>query len=82
MNLSLNLNLIANNVELIDDIWYSKGRLNISYPKDGNSNCLQIEENSFWFKHRNSMILDIIKTFRQDYIFDIGGGNGFVTKSL
>jgi SAM-dependent methyltransferase len=83
MNPSLNLNLIANNVEFIDDIWYSKGSSNISYPTDGNANCFQIEENSFWFKHRNSVILDLIKNFPpRDYIFDIGGGNGFVTKSL
>jgi SAM-dependent methyltransferase len=83
MNPSLNLNLIADNVELIDDIWYSKGRSNISYPADGNANYFQIEDNSFWFKHRNSVILDLIKNFPpRDYIFDIGGGNGFVAKSL
>jgi 2-polyprenyl-3-methyl-5-hydroxy-6-metoxy-1,4-benzoquinol methylase len=83
MNPSLNLNLIANNVELIEDIWYSKGRSNISYPTDGNANCFQIEDNSFWFIHRNLVILDLVKNFPpRDYIFDIGGGNGIVTKSL
>jgi SAM-dependent methyltransferase len=78
-----NLNLIANNVELIDGIWYSKGKSNISYPEDGNEICFQIEENSFWFTHRNSVILDLIRSFPpKGHIFDIGGGNGFVTKSM
>jgi SAM-dependent methyltransferase len=83
MNPILNLNLIANNVELIEGIWYSKGWSTISYPEDGNANCFQIEENSFWFNHRNSVILDLIKNFPPEgHIFDIGGGNGFVTKSI
>lgn len=78
-----NLDLIANNVELIDDIWYSKGTSTISYPEEGNDNCFQIEENSFWFNHRNSVILDLIKMFPpKGCIFDIGGGNGFVTKLM
>jgi|ERR1035437_254747 SAM-dependent methyltransferase len=78
-----NLNLIANNVKLIDDIWYSKGTSTISYPEEGNEICFQIEESSFWFNHRNSVILDLIKKFPpKDCIFDIGGGNGFVTKLM
>jgi 2-polyprenyl-3-methyl-5-hydroxy-6-metoxy-1,4-benzoquinol methylase len=82
-NPPLNLSLIANNVEYINDIWYSKGRSDISYPTDGNANCFQVEDNSFWFIHRNLVILDLVKNFPpRDYIFDIGGGNGFVTKSL
>lgn len=78
-----NLNLIANNVEFIDGIWYSRSRSIISYPEEGNDKCFQIEENSFWFNHRNSVILDLIKKFPpKGCIFDIGGGNGFVTKLM
>jgi SAM-dependent methyltransferase len=44
-----------------------------------------IEENSFWFRHRNNCIIEMIKNFRSPTdgpIFDVGGGNGFVTKGL
>ena len=57
----------------------------ISYPEDGNNNCYEIEENSFWFRHRNNCIIEMIKNFRSSTdgpIFDIGGGNGFVAKGL
>jgi hypothetical protein len=83
MDQFFNLSLIAYNVKLIDGIWYSKDRSTISYPEEVNANCYRIEENSFWFNHRNSVILDSIKNFPpKSHIFNIGGGNGFVTKSI
>ena len=55
----------------------------ISYPFQGNESCYQIEENSYWFKHRNNFLITIIKKFsRSNNFYDIGGGNGFVTKGL
>ena len=45
---------LANNIEKKSDgIYYSKSNSSISYPEEGNENCMQIEEDSFWFKHRN-----------------------------
>jgi 2-polyprenyl-3-methyl-5-hydroxy-6-metoxy-1,4-benzoquinol methylase len=83
MNSFLKLDLISDNVEYIDGIWYSKGNSAISYPGDGNDLCFQIEEDSFWFNHRNSVINSLVNKFSpQGCIFDIGGGNGFVTKSI
>jgi SAM-dependent methyltransferase len=83
MNPLSDINSIANNIELIDDVWYSKGQSAISYPEQGNDICYQIEENSFWFNHRNSVIVHTIKNYPPNgCIFDIGGGNGFVTKSI
>ncbi len=64
-------------------IYFSNKESNISYPEDGNENYMHIEENSFWFKHRNDIIAESVmlhsgtKTF-----YDIGGGNGFVAKRL
>lgn len=79
----LDLSLIARNVVLIEGIWFSKTESFISYPDEGNENCYQVEENSFWFKHRNSMIVSTIKKFPPEgCMFDIGGGNGFVSKSI
>lgn len=53
----------------------------ISYDDDAHDLMAEIEDKSFWFKHRN----EVIKIVSENYllnkqIYDIGGGNGFVTK--
>lgn len=66
-----------------DGIYFSKGDVQISYPDEGNQGCYQLEDNSFWFRHRASCIIEAVKKFHiQNYFFDIGGGNGFVSKAL
>ena len=79
-----NFDLIINNIELIDGIWYSKGTSNISYPEMGNSSCFQLEDNSFWFKHRNLVIIEVLKKFPppENIMLDVGGGNGFVSSEI
>jgi len=55
----------------------------ISYPDEGNRDCLGIEESSFWFSHRNGCIAAVVGNFPpQGAIFDIGGGNGLVARGL
>ena len=57
----------------------------ISYPDEYNELCFEVEDNSFWFTHRNNCIIEMIKNYRSSSdgpIFDIGGGNGFVAKGL
>ena len=55
----------------------------LSYPEDGYDNCFQIEDNSFWFKHRNKCIYAVIRKFAKEKVFfDVGGGNGYVSKYL
>jgi SAM-dependent methyltransferase len=79
----LNISDISNNLELKDGIWNSKSKSNVSYPDNGNDCCFRVEDNSFWFKHRNNCIVEIIKNFPpRSEIFDIGGGNGFVAAEL
>ncbi|MBL4711664.1 MAG: class I SAM-dependent methyltransferase [Gammaproteobacteria bacterium] len=66
-------------------IWYSKDIESISYPSESNDTCFIIEENSFWFKHRNNCITSVAKSYPPENngtIFDIGGGNGFVSLGL
>jgi 2-polyprenyl-3-methyl-5-hydroxy-6-metoxy-1,4-benzoquinol methylase len=67
-------------------IWRSGGRgkvAEVSYPNEGNRDCLGIEERSFWFSHRNRCIAATVGKFPpQGAIFDIGGGNGFVARGL
>ena len=65
-----------------DGIWYSAQSENISYPASGSKACFSIEDNSFWFQHRNHCISAVISAFpptENGTIFDIGGGNGFVS---
>ena len=57
----------------------------LSYPNDGNALLFEVEDQSFWFSHRNSCIIEMIRNYppqNNGPIFDIGGGNGFVAKGL
>ena len=68
-----------------DGIWYARSKKEISYPADGSDNCFAIEDNSFWFQHRNKCITTLIANYppkNNGAIFDIGGGNGFVTLGI
>ena len=40
-----------------DGIYYEDSSETISYPESGNDDCFEIEENSFWFRHRNDCII-------------------------
>ena len=64
-------------------VYHSLSKKKMSYPKDGNQACYQIEDKSFWFQHRNNVISEGVKKFNKENIFfDVGGGNGFVSKRL
>ena len=68
-----------------DGILFGPVSKDVSYPWDGNENCFSVEEDSFWFSHRNECIISIVKNFpplNREFIFDIGGGNGYVSKGL
>ncbi len=76
---------LSADLRLADGIWYSSIEQNISYPSEGNADCFAVEDTSFWFKHRNNCITSIVRTFPPEdngTIFDIGGGNGFVSLGL
>ena len=68
-----------------DGIWYSSESQVLSYPDEGNELCFAVEESSFWFQHRNNCIVSVANLFRpldNGPIFDVGGGNGFVSLGL
>lgn len=68
-----------------DGIWYGADQEKISYPSDGNDACFAVEESSFWFGHRNGCIAAAVRNhppLNGGPIFDIGGGNGFVSLGL
>ena len=67
----------------VDGIWFAPRKAPVSYPEDGNAACLQIEDRSFWFRHRNRCIASVVRRFApQGELLDIGGGNGYVAKGL
>jgi SAM-dependent methyltransferase len=49
----------------------------------GNAACLAVEDHSFWFRHRNRVIVEFASRFhRRGMFLDVGGGNGYVAKAL
>lgn len=68
-----------------DGVWSAPDTATVSYPSDGHQACFNVEENSFWFNHRNRCIAAAINKFppgKGATIFDIGGGNGAVSSHL
>ncbi len=71
--------VIRSKLEYKDGIYFSQNTNKTSYPKEGYQNCFLVEDNSFWFKHRNNCIIEMINNFPPPgIILDVGGGNGFV----
>ncbi len=55
----------------------------ISYPEGGNALYREVEEDSFWFQHRNECLLAAFRRLPPEgAIYDVGGGNGFVARAL
>src|ERR1044071_1413149 len=75
---------IAKNLQLSEEnIRISKSDRVISFPQDGHYECSQVEDGSFWFKHRNNCLLAAAKNFPPGgAIFDIGAGNGYVSAAF
>jgi SAM-dependent methyltransferase len=68
---------------LPNGIFVTDASRSISYPDDGNRIYFGIEDDSFWFQHRNDLLLDALKRFPPAGVFvDVGGGNGYVTSAL
>jgi SAM-dependent methyltransferase len=82
----LDMGRIAPSLKLgADGIWHSEVNSPVSYPRGANDRCLDIEDGSFWFGHRNACIVAAVQTFppgARGPIYDIGGGNGYVSVGL
>jgi len=64
-------------------VWRPRSISEVSYPDEGNNVCRQIEDDSFWFRHRNALLLRVMKRLHPEPpFFDIGGGNGFVSLAI
>lgn len=80
----VNIETYLNNcIKAENGIYYYNIKNEISYPEYANDEYYGIEDDSFWFKHRNNCIIEgIKKTHINGEIADIGGGNGFVSKKI
>jgi hypothetical protein len=64
-----------------DGIWFARPRASVSCPEHGNAASLQVEDRSFWFRHRNRCIASALRRFApQGTLLDIGGSNEYVAK--
>ena len=75
---------IADNLSEVEPgIWSSGSTAACSYPEDGQQVCFGLEDNSFWFRHRNNAVITAVKKFPPEgFILDVGGSNGYVTLGL
>lgn len=64
-------------------IWTDHASPELAYPKDGHERYFRLEDQSYWFRHRNDCILSALERFPpQGMLLDVGGGNGFVTRRI
>ena len=75
---------LATNVVKDDEgIWVAGDDRNISYPESHHQVFFGIEEDSFWFNHRNTIIGHVVDAYFPGGLFiDIGGGNDVVADHL
>ena len=64
-------------------LWVSDASTPVSFPEDAHAGCYTLEDDSFWFAHRNAILLEALRAFPPaGALFDVGGGNGYVTQTL
>jgi SAM-dependent methyltransferase len=81
----MNVQILSEALRLDPDtgIWHANVAGQVSYPADHNAACFQLEEDSFWFGHRNRCIVAAVRRFPPNgFILDVGGGNGYVARGL
>lgn len=81
----MDISLISNGLhQSPEGIWSASRQETVSYPADGHAGCFQVEDDSFWFRHRNDCIAAMVKLNPPPpgAFLDIGGGNGYVAQRL
>lgn len=63
--------------------WVQDDATSVSFPECGLADLSDIEDRSYWFEHRNAIISSVVRRFPPPgSIFDVGGGNGYVSLGL
>ncbi len=67
-----------------DGIWRGPAGPEVHYPDDGSDAAFAVEDSSWWFAHRNRVILGALRRALPPpaTFLDIGAGNGFVSRGL
>lgn len=70
----------SDSLQCVDGIWRPASIGAVSYPEEGNELCFQVEDESYWFAHRNRCIMELMRHYPpKGVVYDVGGGNGFVS---
>lgn len=65
------------------NVWELPAESSTAFSGDVHASLAQIEAASYWFNHRNDVIAAAVRRFPpKGPIFDIGGGNGYVSIGL
>lgn len=74
---------IADNARNIDGVWHTENSAEIHFPDDVHDDLFAIEDESFWFRHRNRVIEDALRSSGMPTgLWEIGAGNGCVAHYL
>jgi len=66
-----------------DGVWYAKGHEDFAFLEDDGTDWSNIEEKSFWYRHRARLFAEVIKQYQPTgSIYEIGAGNGAVSMAL
>lgn len=64
-------------------LWAARHTASVSYRESLSGECFAVEDDSFWFRHRNDCIGNAVERYPPSgLIYDVGGGNGFVAAAL
>jgi SAM-dependent methyltransferase len=79
------LQRLATNLQAFEPgLWVSRtSNAPVSFPDGAHERLFELEEQSFWFRHRNRCLVEVMKRFPPGgAVFDVGGGNGYVAMGL
>ena len=80
------VNIINDNILGIfrgsNGIWTTNNTSSYSYRDNGHAFINEVEEDSFWYSHRNRCIIHLLKKYEVDLIVDVGGGSGLLSQQM
>jgi hypothetical protein len=76
--------VLAHAVEVEPGLWAaSEQGPDLSYPESGHRSLAEIEDDSYWFRHRAEVLVSVFERHPPaGCVIDIGGGNGFMVRAI
>jgi SAM-dependent methyltransferase len=80
----LDMTARASNLRLgADGIWFAPEDTDQGFASADDTDWVEVEDKSFWYRHRNEIVLDAMRRFPpRGWLFEIGAGNGAVCAAL